>query len=102
MLLRKEGRGCKITSARKEDREMKRYFILNRFKRKVKPSTIDIDLIENKALERVMPLARQRARDYLCRDCLDRRCLTDSVCRAFIQIARSYAWEIVAEKAELN
>lgn len=58
--------------------------------------------IENKILEIVMPQAQSRARDFLCHDCLDKRCLAGLPCRAFSQISKSYAWEIVAEKAELN
>ena len=58
--------------------------------------------IEDKALEMVMPQAQSRAREFLCRDCLDKRCHTGLPCRAFTLISKSYAWEIVAEKAELN
>lgn len=58
--------------------------------------------IEDMALKNVMPQAQNRARDFLCQDCLDRRCLINMPCRAFILVSKSYAWEIVAEKAELN
>jgi len=58
--------------------------------------------IENKTLEAVMPQAQSRARNFLCPDCRDRRCLTNLKCKAFILLSQSYAWEIVAEKAELN
>ena len=58
--------------------------------------------IEERALEVVMPQAQSRARDFLCPDCLDRRCLANLKCNAFILLSKGYAWEIVAEKAELN
>jgi len=58
--------------------------------------------IETITLQKVMPQAQSRARDFLCHDCLDRRCLAGLPCKAFAQISKSYAWEIVAEKAELN
>ncbi len=58
--------------------------------------------IEDITLEMVMPQAQSRTRDFLCRDCLDKRCLSGLPCKAFNLITKSYAWEIVAEKAELN
>jgi len=58
--------------------------------------------IENIAIEMAMPQAQSKARDFLCRDCLDKRCLAGLPCKAFNLITQSYAWEIVAEKAELN
>lgn len=58
--------------------------------------------IEDITLEMVMPQAQSRTRDFLCRDCLDKRCLAGLPCKAFNLITKSYAWEIVAEKAELN
>lgn len=59
-------------------------------------------LVDDKALEMVMPEARSRARAFLCRDCLDRRCLANLPWKTFILLTKSYAWEIIAEKAELN
>jgi len=58
--------------------------------------------VEAKALEQVRVHAQKYAREFLCRDCLDKRCLTGSICRAFIIITDQVAWEIIAEKAELN
>lgn len=58
--------------------------------------------IENIAIEMVMPEAKSRAREFLCHDCLDKRCLAGLPCKTFTLISKSYAWEIVAEKAELN
>lgn len=59
-------------------------------------------LIEDKALERVRIQAQSVARDFLCYDCIDKRCLNDSICKAFLTLTDSFAWEIIAEKAELN
>ena len=58
--------------------------------------------VENKALEIVVSQAEHKTRSFLCTDCLDRRCLKGIVCKAFHLLTQSYAWEIVAEKAELN
>ena len=74
--------------------------IIHRLKRKGK--TLTIELIEQKALERVMPLAREKTREQICQDCRDRRCLTGSECKAFDLLSKAYAWEMITEKAELN
>ena len=60
------------------------------------------DLVTGKALEQVRIQAQARARDFLCDDCLDQRCRTGSLCKAFLTLTDSFAWEMVAEKAELN
>ena len=75
--------------------------IIQRLKRKGK-GLLATELIEEKALERLMPQAQERTRKYLCQDCRDRRCLNGSECKAFDILSKTYAWEIVAEKAELN
>jgi len=62
----------------------------------------DIQVIETIALERVMPLAEEKARDFLCSDCRDVRCQLGAICNAFKMTSRSFAWEIVAANAELN
>jgi len=78
-------------------------FIIHRLKRKGKEKTLlTTELIEQKALERVMPLAQGKIREQICQDCRDRRCLTGSECKTFNLLSKAYAWEIVAEKAELN
>ena len=59
-------------------------------------------LVVDKALGKVRIDAQDRARAFLCYECLDKRCLTGSICKAFIQITDSIAWEIMAERAELN
>ena len=60
------------------------------------------ELVEQKALARVMLLAQEKTEEQICQDCLDRRCLTGSECREFARRSKAHAWEIVAEKAELN
>jgi len=59
-------------------------------------------IVLDKALERVRTQAQVRVRELLCSDCLDQRCLTGSVCKAFLTCVDSIAWEMTAEKAELN
>ena len=77
--------------------------IIQRLKRKGKEKALlTAELIEQKALERVMSLAQERARREICQDCLDQRCLTGSECKEFARRSKAYAWEMVAEKAELN
>lgn len=60
------------------------------------------ELVTNKALERVRIQAQSVAKDFLCHDCIDKRCLSGSICKAFLTLTDSFAWEIIAEKAELN
>jgi hypothetical protein len=60
------------------------------------------DKVLDRALETVRGEAQIRARDYLCRNCLDQRCLTGSICKAFIKLTNSFAWEIIAKEAENN
>ena len=77
--------------------------IIRRLKRKSKEKTLlPTELIEQKALERLMPLAQEKTRGEICRDCLDRRCLTGAECKAFALLSKSYAWEMVVRSAELN
>lgn len=76
--------------------------IIRRLKRKPKEKILTTELIEQKALERVMPLAQEKTREQICRDCWDKRCLTGSECKAFDLWSKTYAWEIITEKAELN
>jgi len=75
-------------------------FIIHHLKRKGK--TLPIELIEQKALEKVMPRAREKTRREICQDCLDRRCLTGKECKAFDLLSKAYAWEMMARSAELN
>ena len=73
------------------------------FSIKRKPNQQDIGkLIIDKALECMHIQAQARARDLLCYDCLDQRCQTGRICKAFLTMTDSIAWEIIAEKAELN
>ncbi|GAH49980.1 unnamed protein product, partial [marine sediment metagenome] len=60
------------------------------------------ELIEQKALARVMPLAQEKTREQICQDCRDLRCLTGSECKMFDLLSKTYAWEMIVEKAELN
>jgi len=60
------------------------------------------DLVVRKAMERVFPEAARRAQDFLCGDCLDRRCQNDSICKAFIATTESFAWEIRSNGYEYN
>jgi len=71
-------------------------------KRKPKEKILTTELIEQKALERVMPLAREKAKEQICQDCRDQRCLTGSECKAFNLLSKTYAIEMIVEKAELN
>lgn len=75
--------------------------IIHRLKRKGK-TLLTTELIEQKALERVMPLAQEKTREQICQDCRDQRCLTGSECKAFDLLSKTYAWEMIIEKAELN
>jgi len=86
--------------------------ILHRLKRKGKEpigvrtpnekTLLTTELIEQKALERVMPLAQEKTRGEICRDCLDRRCLIGTECKAFDLLSKTFAWEMVVTGAELN
>ena len=58
--------------------------------------------IDQIALDRVAPEAHRRAKEYLCPECLDQKCQAGLICKAYNLIVDSFAWEIVAEKAELN
>jgi len=71
-------------------------------RRKGKDTISPAVLIEQKALERVMSQAQEKTRAEICQDCLDRRCESGEICREFLRLSKSYAWEIVSEKAELN
>jgi len=78
-------------------------FIIHRLKRKSKEKTLlTTELIEQKALEGVMPLAQEKTRREICQDCLDRRCLTGAECKAFDLLSKTFAWEMVVRSAELN
>ena len=78
-------------------------FIIHRLKRKDKEKTLlTTELIEQKALERVMPLAQEKTRGEICRDCLDKRCLIGLECKAFDLLSKTYAWEMIVRSAELN
>lgn len=76
-------------------------FIIHRLKRKGK-TLLTTELIEQKALERVMPLAQEKARVDICQDCRDRRCLMGLECKEFNRRSKAYAWEVMARSAELN
>jgi len=56
----------------------------------------------DKALKRLMLKAQNQARQQLCRDCLDQRCLTGSICKTFIMLSKAIAWEIIASQSETN
>lgn len=75
--------------------------IIRLLKRKDK-TPLPAELVEQKALERVMSLAQERTRREICQDCLDQRCLTGLECKEFASRSKAYAWEIVARSAELN
>ena len=76
--------------------------IIHRLQRKNKDILSVTELVEQKALERVMSQAQEKAREEICQDCRDRRCLIGSECKEFARRSKAHAWEIVAEKAELN
>jgi len=61
-----------------------------------------IELIERKALERVMPLAQEKTRREICEDCWDKRCLAGRECKAFDLLSKAYAWDMIVTSAELN
>jgi len=60
------------------------------------------ETVVGRALEREREKALVRAREFLCKDCPDRRCLNNSICKAFVMLVESFAWEEVAKQAELN
>ena len=73
------------------------------FKGKSKGKTLlTIELVEQKALERVMPLAQEKTRGEICQDCRDRRCLIGSECKEFARRSKAHAWDMIARNAELN
>lgn len=86
--------------------------IIQRLKRKGKEpigarapnekTLLTIELVERKALERVMPLAQEKTREQICQDCRDRRCLAGAECKAFDLLSKTYAWEMIVRSAELN
>ena len=59
-------------------------------------------IIEVIATGKVAEQAIVRTQEYLCQECLDRRCDKGQPCRAFEEIMKGFAWEIMAERAELN
>jgi len=73
-------------------------FIIRRKKQKVDVGNLVIE----KALEQARVRAQVIARGILCEDCLDRRCQTGSVCKAFFAMTDSIAWDITAGNAEEN
>ena len=75
--------------------------IIHRLKRKGK-TLLTTELIEQKALERVMPLAQEKTREQICQDCLDKRCLTGAECKAFDHFSKTFAWDMIVRSAELN
>ena len=60
------------------------------------------ETIENLVLQNLMDKAMSKATQDLCEDCLDHRCQAGRICKEFLRRSKSYAWEMVAEKAELN
>lgn len=58
------------------------------------------ELIEQKALEKVMPRAQEKARQELCQDCLHRWCLKR--CKTFEIFSQVYAWDMIIGNARLN
>ena len=60
------------------------------------------DIIERVALQGLMDKAINKTREDICRDCLDRRCEQGRTCKEFLRRSKCYAWELAAEKAELN
>lgn len=59
-------------------------------------------VIERAALQDLTDEAQERTRQDICIDCLDRRCEQNRICKEFLRRTKCYAWEIAAEKAELN
>lgn len=60
------------------------------------------EVIANKATEDMRVKAQAKARDFLCYDCYDRRCMNDSFCPAFFTVTEDITWELIAIAAELN
>ena len=77
--------------------------IIRLLKRKGKGKTLSTaELVEQKALERMMSLAQERTRREICQDCWDKRCLVGEDCMEFNLRSQAYVWEMVAKSAELN
>jgi len=53
-------------------------------------------------LNKTRALAEVRARAFLCGDCIDKRCKSGRVCKAYDRQVEACAWEIAAEGAEKN
>lgn len=64
------------------------------------PPVLTNELLEQKALEKVMPQAREKARQELCEGCLSRHCFRK--CHTFGIFSQVYAWDIIFKKAKLN
>lgn len=78
-------------------------FIIHRLKRKTKEEALSpAELVEQKALERVMLQAQEKVRREICQDCRDRRCLVGEECMEFNLRSQAYVWEMIARSAELN
>lgn len=60
------------------------------------------ETIERVALQDLMKQGMAKTREDICQDCLDRRCESGKICKEFLRRSKYYAWEIIAEKAELN
>lgn len=58
--------------------------------------------VMDKSLEQVRIEAQKEVRETLCHDCLDQRCRTGSLCKAFLTFTDAVAWEILARRAENN
>jgi len=68
-----------------------------------KKQEVDVgNLVIDKALEKARIRAQVIAREILCDDCLDRRCQTGSLCKAFFAMTDSIAWDITSGNAEDN
>lgn len=80
-------------------------FITHIFKRKSKPSTIaelTAEIIEQKAIERIVYKAQKIAKEEICSGCQDLRCLKGQYCEELDLRSKAYAFEIMMRSAELN
>lgn len=51
--------------------------------------------IMDKSIEQFRIKAQKHAHNFLCLDCYDQRCRTDSICPAFITATEDITWELI-------
>ena len=58
--------------------------------------------ISDKVIDRFIPRAMEAVRAELCDSCPDQKCLTESVCGAFLLMLRAHIWAMQEEASMWN